>query len=162
MSKKVEKMPSLSGSGVLMYVFILIVKALHIISVISWMAGLLYLPRLFVYHSQVEIKSRESEMLKKMERRLTWIIMTPAMILSLIFGGILMSYPGLVDWESGWIWVKLFSVFLLFITHIIFCRWQKYFYIDDNKNSTRTYRLANEVPTFLMVIIVIMVVLKPF
>jgi putative membrane protein len=145
-----------------MYVFILIVKALHIIFVISWMAGLLYLPRLFVYHSQVKVKSPESEMFRKMERRLTWVIMTPAMILSFIFGGMLLSYPGFIDWGSGWIWVKLSSVFLLTVTHIIFCRWQKYFYMDENKNSALTYRLANEVPTILMVIIVIMVVLKPF
>ena len=141
-----------------MYVFILIVKALHIIFVISWMAGLLYLPRLFVYHSQAKVKYPESEMFRKMERRLTWVIM----ILSFIFGGILLSYPGFIDWGSGWIWVKLSSVFLLTVTHIIFCRWQKYFYMDENKNSALTYRLANEVPTILMVIIVIMVVLKPF
>ena len=138
------------------------IKALHVISVIAWMAGLLYLPRLFVYHCEAEPGSVQSETFKVMERRLLRAIMNPAMILAFIFGAIMLSTPGVVDWGSGWIWVKLVSVILLTVMHVKFGRWRKDFEADANTRSTRTYRLANEVPTVLMVIIVVMVIVRPF
>lgn len=141
---------------------LLVIKALHVISVISWMAGLLYLPRLFVYHSDAEPGSEQSETFKVMERRLLRAIMNPAMIGTFLFGAIMLATPGLVDWTSGWIWVKLVAVALLTATHIKFGSWRKEFEADANTRSTKTYRLANEVPTILMVIIVVMVIVRPF
>jgi putative membrane protein len=141
---------------------LLVIKALHVISVISWMAGLLYLPRLFVYHCDAEPGSVQSETFKVMERRLLRAIMNPAMIGAYLFGVIMLATPGLVDWTSGWIWVKLVAVALLTATHMKFGGWRKAFEADANTRSTRTYRLANEVPTVLMVIIVVMVIVRPF
>ena len=141
---------------------LLVIKALHVISVISWMAGLLYLPRLFVYHCDAEPGSAQSETFKVMERRLLRAIMNPAMIGSFLFGVIMLATPGLVDWTSGWIWVKLLAVVLLTATHMKFSSWRKEFEADANTRSAKTYRLANEVPTILMVIIVVMVIVRPF
>ena len=138
------------------------IKALHLISVIAWMAGLLYLPRLFVYHCAAEPGSPQSETFKIMERRLLRAIMNPAMILAFIFGGLMLATPGLIDWASGWIWVKLAAIAVLTVIHHIFGRWRKDFESDANTRTTRTYRLANEVPTLLMVIIVVMVIVRPF
>ena len=138
------------------------IKALHVISVIAWMVGLLYLPRLFVYHCDAEPGSVQSETFKVMERRLLRAIMNPAMILAFIFGGIMLATPGVVDWGSGWIWVKLVALALLTVMHVKFGRWRKDFEADANTRTTRTYRLANEAPTVLMVIIVVMVIVRPF
>ena len=138
------------------------IKALHVISVIAWMAGLLYLPRLFVYHCDAEPGSVQSETFKVMERRLLRAIMNPAMILAFIFGGIMLATPGVVDWGGGWIWVKLVAIALLTVMHVKFGRWRKDFEADANTRTTRTYRLANEAPTVLMVIIVVMVIVRPF
>ena len=138
------------------------IKALHVISVIAWMAGLLYLPRLFVYHCDAEPGSVQSETFKVMERRLLRAIMNPAMILAFIFGGIMLATPGVVDWGSGWIWVKLVAIALLTVMHVKFGRWRKDFEAGANTRTTRTYRLANEAPTVLMVIIVVMVIVRPF
>lgn len=138
------------------------IKALHVISVIAWMAGLLYLPRLFVYHSEVEPRSEQSETFKIMERRLLRAIMNPAMILTFVFGGLMLGTPGLIDWGSGWIWVKLVAVTGLTMMHHVFGRWRKDFLADVNIRPARTYRMANEVPTILMIVIVLMVVVRPF
>lgn len=138
------------------------IKALHVISVIAWMAGLLYLPRLFVYHSQAEPGSPQSETFKVMERRLLRAIMNPAMIAAFVFGGLMLATPDVIDWSSGWIWVKLAAVTVLTVMHHIFALWYKDFREDANTRTTRTYRLANEIPTVLMVIIVIMVIVQPF
>ena len=126
------------------------------------MAGLLYLPRLFVYHCQVEPGSPQSETFKIMERRLLRAIMNPAMILAFVFGGLMLATPGLIDWNGGWIWVKLAAVAVLTVMHHVFDRWRKDFAADANSRTARTYRMANEVPTLLMVIIVIMVIVRPF
>jgi putative membrane protein len=133
-----------------------------VISVIAWMAGLLYLPRLFVYHCEAEPGSVQCETFKVMERRLLRAIMNPAMIAAFIFGGIMLAIPGNVDWGSGWIWVKLTAVAILTVIHHVFGRWRKDFEADANTRSTRAYRIANEVPTLLMVIIVVMVIVRPF
>lgn len=138
------------------------IKALHVISIIAWMAGLLYLPRLFVYHTEVDPGSPESERFKVMERRLLRAIMNPAMIATFLFGGLLLAIPGLVDWSSGWIWVKLAMVLTLSHVHHLMGRWRKDFAVNQNTRSSRYFRVANEVPTLAMIVIVIMVIVKPF
>lgn len=137
-------------------------KALHLIAVMSWMAGLLYMPRLFVYHTETAAGSAESERFKVMERRLLRAIMNPAMIASYIFGVILLATPGLVDWGAGWIWVKLAGIAALTVAHHAMGRWRKAFAEDRNRHDHKFFRIANEVPTLAMVIIVIMVVVRPF
>ena len=138
------------------------IKSLHIIAVISWMAGLLYLPRLFVYHAAAEPGSAQSETFKVMERRLLRAIMNPAMGAVFIFGILLLGTPGVVVWSSGWIWVKLAAVAGMAYLHHVYARWFKDFAADQNARSQRVYRMWNEAPALLMVIIVFMVVAKPF
>lgn len=136
------------------------VKALHIISVISWMAGLLYLPRIFVYHAQVPVGSERSEIFKVMERKLFRFIMTPAMAASWIFGILLV-----LDTEAyreGWFHGKFLFLFLLMGFHGASSKWMKAFQADNNIKSQKFFRFANEVPTLLMILIVIFVVVKPF
>ncbi|MGH7033008.1 MAG: protoporphyrinogen oxidase HemJ [Stellaceae bacterium] len=137
-------------------------KALHIISVVAWMAGLLYLPRLFVYHAGVAADSEASRTFRAMERRLLRAIMTPAMIATYVFGIALAATPGVVDWRDGWIFAKLGLVAGLTAMHVLFWGWQRGFAADRNRRSARFYRIANEVPTLLMVLIIILVVVKPF
>ncbi len=136
------------------------IKSIHIIAVISWMAGLLYLPRLFVNH--VTATPDAAEMLARMEERLLRIIMRPASAAALIFGGLLLATPGVVDWSQGWIHVKLLCVVGLFIMHGLMERWRGEFARGQNKRPARFFRMINEVPTLLMIIIVLMVVAKPF
>jgi protoporphyrinogen IX oxidase len=138
------------------------VKALHVISVIAWMAGIFYLPRLFVYHCQVARGSAESERFKVMERRLLRQIMNPAMIAAYLFGLLMIATPGVIDWHAGWWHVKLAAVILMTIFHMALSRWRKDFLHDRNQRPERFYRVANEVPTVLMIVIVVMVIVKPF
>jgi putative membrane protein len=138
------------------------VLSLHVISLIAWMAGLFYLPRLYVYHCQVASGSVESERFKVMERRLLKQIMTPAMIATWFFGILLVLTPGIITWTQGWWYVKLVSVLILSGFHGASSKWRKDFLNDRNKRPERFYRVANEVPTILMVVIVIMVIVKPF
>ena len=137
-------------------------KALHIMAVIAWMAGLLYLPRLFVYHCDAAVGAADSERFKVMERRLLRAIMNPAMIATYLFGIALLLTPGIVDWAAGWIYVKLAAVAVLTGMHHVYAVWYKRFAGDGPRRSTRTYRIANEVPALLMIVIVIMVVVRPF
>jgi protoporphyrinogen IX oxidase len=137
-------------------------KALHIISVIAWMAAMLYMPRLFVYHAAAEAGSVQSETFKVMERRLARAIMLPAMISTLLFGGLLASTPGVVDWHQGWLHAKLALVFGMLILQHLLGVWRRAFAEDRNRHSQRFYRIVNEVPTLLMIMIVILVVVKPF
>jgi protoporphyrinogen IX oxidase len=137
------------------------VKSLHIISVIAWMAGLLYLPRLFVYHAEAAPGSEASETFKVMERRLLRAIMNPAMIAVYLFGGTLAATPGIVDWSSVWIWAKLTLVAALTVAHHALALWRKDFAADRNRRPARFYRIVNEVPTLIMVGIVFLVVVKP-
>jgi putative membrane protein len=139
---------------------ILILKAVHIIAVISWMAGLLYLPRLFVYHAEAGTGSPIAETFKTMQHRLLRFIMRPAMIAVWVTG------PWLA-WEMGvhrdrWLWAKLLLVILLTIAHEQMQRWHAGFVADNNPHSARFYRVVNEVPTVLMILIILLVVLKPF
>jgi putative membrane protein len=136
------------------------IKALHIVAVMSWMAGLLYLPRLFVYHCETVPGTPESERFKVMERRLLRAIMTPAMIVAWLLGVLLAVTVG--AWDDGWFHAKLLLVILLSAMHGMLARWQKDFAKDDNKRSQRFYRIANEIPALFMLAIVILVVVKPF
>ena len=138
------------------------IMALHVISVISWMAGLLYLPRLFVYHADAPAGSAQSETFKTMERRLLRGIMNPAMIATYVFGILLALAPGVVDWSSAWIYVKLAMVAGLTATHHAFGLWRKDFAADRNRRPARFYRVANEAPTLMMIVTVVMVIVKPF
>lgn len=138
------------------------IKAFHILSVICWMAGLLYLPRLFVYHADTKPGSEASETFKVMERRLLRGIMTPAMIATYIFGALLAGLPGLVDWSSGWIYGKLALVAILTVGHHEMARRRKEFAADANRYSAKFYRIMNEIPAVILVGIVILVVVKPF
>ena len=138
------------------------VKALHIIAVIAWMAGMLYLPRLYVYHTEATIGGEASEMLKVMERRLLRVIIDPAMIAAFLLGGLLLLTPGVVDWSAGWIYAKLVLVFTMAGFHGQLSRWRKDFAADRNERSTAFYRKMNEVPTVLMIGIIILVIVKPF
>ena len=139
------------------------IKALHIISVIAWMAGMFYLPRLFVYHADAAPGSELSETLKVMERRLLRVIINPAMTLAFVFGICLLFTPGLVPFGDYWIWIKLFcAVFGLGGMHGWLSRWRKAFAEDCNRHSSGFFRKVNEIPTVLMIIIVIMVIVRPF
>jgi protoporphyrinogen IX oxidase len=137
-------------------------KALHIVSVIAWMAALLYLPRLFVYHAAAPPGSDRSEVFKVMERRLERAIMTPAMLATYVFGVSLAALPGIVDWHRGWIWAKLALVIGMTVFHALLMIWRRAFAADRNRHSPRFFRVANEIPSVLIVAIVFLVVLRPF
>jgi putative membrane protein len=138
------------------------IKAFHVISVISWMAGLLYLPRLFVYHTQQTPGSDASETFKVMERRLLRAIMNPAMVASFVSGGLLMWDFGADVLSMGWLHAKLACVVGLFGIHGMMAKWRREFAEDRNRHSERFYRVMNEVPTVLMIAIVVLAVVKPF
>ena len=135
-------------------------KALHIIAMIAWMAGMLYLPRLFVYHCEAEPGSTQSETFKVMERRLLKAIMLPAMIATWIFGLWLAWEAGF--FKSGWLHAKLALVLLMSGIHGWLSRLSRDFASDQNRHSQKFYRYLNEVPTVLMILVVLLVVLKPF
>lgn len=137
-------------------------KALHVISMVAWMAGMFYLPRLYVYHCDLTPGSAESERFKVMEYRLLRQIINPAMVATWLFGILLVLTPGVIDWSSGWWHVKLTCVLLMSGFHGELSRWRRQFLEDRNTRSQRFYRIANEVPTLLLVIIVIMVIVRPF
>jgi putative membrane protein len=138
------------------------IKAFHIIAIIAWMAGLLYLPRLFVYHAESKTGSEQSETFKVMERRLLRYITTPAMVASWALG-LWLAFSGVIDWsKDGWFHLKLFLVLVLSAYHGLLAKWTKDFAVDRNTRSPRFYRIANEVPTMLMILIVILVVVRPF
>jgi putative membrane protein len=140
-----------------MYVWL---KAFHVIAVMAWMAGMLYLPRLFVYHCAAEAGSTQSETFKLMERRLLNIIITPAMVVS--WGlGLWLAWAG-GAYAAGWLHAKLVLVLALSGLHGFFVRWVRQFALDQNRHSQKFYRVINEVPAVLMVAIVILAVVKPF
>jgi protoporphyrinogen IX oxidase len=137
------------------------VKALHVISVIAWMAGLFYLPRLFVYHAEKSVVGDDTDALfQVMERRLLKAIMNPAMIATWIFGLALVLTPGIVDWSMIWPWTKAISVVLMTWFHIWLGIRRKDFAAGRNTLTGRRYRMMNEVPTLLLIIIVTSVIVK--
>jgi putative membrane protein len=138
------------------------VKAFHVNAIIAWMAGLLYLPRLFVYHAASAKGSEQSETFKVMEQRLLRYITTPAMIASWILG-LVLAFSGVIDWKAdGWFHAKLALVILLSAFHGACAKWTKDFALDRNTHDARFYRIMNEVPTLLMIGIVILVIVRPF
>jgi putative membrane protein len=137
------------------------IKALHIISVIFWMAGMAYLPRLFVYHAESEIGSEKSETFKIMERRLLRGIINPAMGATFLFGGLMLAInPGL--FLDHWMQVKLVLILAMSVLHGMFSAWQKAFEADKNRRNSRFYRIVNEAPPTLVIFIVLLAVVKPF
>jgi putative membrane protein len=138
------------------------IKSFHIIAIIAWMAGLLYLPRLFVYHAESKTGSEQSQTFKVMEQRLLQLIATPAMLASWVFG-LILAFSGAIDWwKDGWFHAKLGLVLMLSAFHGLLAMWTRDFALDRNTRSARFYRIANEIPTLLMIGIVILVVVRPF
>jgi putative membrane protein len=135
-------------------------KAVHVIAVISWMAGLLYMPRLFIYHTDAEPGSAQSETFKVMEQRLLKVIMNPAMMLTWVMG-LYIAWEGF-RFQGSWLHAKIGAVILLTLVHLRLSRAVRSFARDENRRTARYWRLMNEVPTVLMIAIVILVVVKPF
>lgn len=141
--------------------YYLYIKAFHIISVIAWMAGMLYLPRLYVYHAGAEKGSEKSETFKIMERRLLRFIMNPAMIATWLFAILMIvAAPDLM--KQGWFHGKFALVFAMSGIHGVFSKWRKKFERDENTKTAKFYKIWNEVPTVIMIIIVLLAVTKPF
>ena len=137
-----------------------LIKALHVISMIAWMAGMLYLPRLFVYHCDVETGSETSEMFKVMERRLLKAIINPAMIATWIFGSVLFVMAEL--WTEPWMHAKFALVLAMSGVHGVLVKHQRLFEQDSNRKSALYFRIVNEIPTVLLILIVLLVIIKPF
>jgi putative membrane protein len=153
----------MEGVGDFLIEFYPWIKALHVIAVIAWMAALFYLPRLFVYHAERASEPGElSETFKVMERKLLKIIANPASIAAWLFGGMLVLTPGIVDWSETWVQVKAVLVVALTWYHHLLVRWWRAFAEDRNTRSGRFYRIANEVPTVLMIGIVVMAIVRPY
>ena len=142
--------------------YLLWIKALHVVAMVAWMSGLFYLPRLYVYHCQVAPGSAEGERFKVMERRLLKQIMNPAMIVTWIAGLLMAGIPGVVDMHALWFPVKLVLVLLMTGFHGACSRWRRDFLNDRNRRPEKFYRIANEIPTVLLVLIVVLVIVKPF
>ncbi len=138
------------------------IKVVHILSIVAWMAGLLYLPRLFVYHAQARSGSEAAETFKLMERRLLRGIMHPAMAASYASGLLLAATPGVVNWSAGWFYAKLAAALGLGYFHVRLARWRRDLAAARDRHSARFFRFINEVPTLLLIAIVILVVVKPF
>ena len=138
----------------------LLFKSLHLIAVISWMAGLLYLPRIFVYHSEALHDSQKS-VFKIMERKLYNYIMMPAMLLSWLFGVLLIHSLGFSIFSELWMQIKIFLVSILTYYHFLLVKYLSDFAIDNNNKSSKFYRIINEVPTIILIVVVFVVVFKP-
>ena len=138
----------------------LLFKSLHLIAVISWMAGLLYLPRIFVYHSEAAHESQK-EVFKTMEKKLYNYIMMPAMFLSWLFGILLIHSLGFIIFAELWMQIKIVSVVLLTYYHFLLGRYLNDFALNDSKRSSKFYRVINEVPTIILIVVVFVVVFKP-
>ena len=141
--------------------YYLLFKSLHLIAVISWMAGLLYLPRIFVYHAENNTEKKASEIFKIMERRLMFYIMTPAMILSWFFGIFLILINEISITLNLWVQTKLFLVVLLTIYHLFLGYYLRKFALDQNKKSAKFFRIINEIPTILVILIIFVIIYKP-
>jgi len=141
--------------------YYLLFKSLHLISVISWMAGLLYLPRIFVYHSENSDDRKISDVFKIMEKKLYFYIMTPAMILSWIFGLLLIHSVGFQQLGQTWMVLKIIFVIFLSLYHFYLGKTLNQFKFDQNTHSHKFYRLINEIPTILLILIVFVVIFKP-
>ena len=136
------------------------IKSFHLIFVVTWFAGLFYLPRLFVYHAQVAPFSEAAERYKKQERLLLKAIMNPAMIAAWLTGLAMVFTPGIVDWSTGWAWGKAIGVVVLTWSHMVFGRMRKAL-VEERRASGKAYRIWNEVPTLAMILVVLMVIARP-
>ena len=141
--------------------FYLLFKSLHLISLISWMAGLLYLPRIFVYHSETINNDEKKNTFKTMEKKLYNYIMMPAMLLSWLFGILLILNLGFSIFSELWMQIKIISVLSLTYYHLLLGKYLNNFSIDNNTKTSKFYRIINEVPTILLIIVVFVVVFKP-
>jgi protoporphyrinogen IX oxidase len=141
--------------------FYLLLKSLHLISIISWMAGLLYLPRIFVYHAETTSNKEQSDTFKTMERKLYNYIMMPSMILSYLFGFSLLHFLGFSVFFELWMQIKIVSLLILTHYHFYLGKCVRLFSINENKKSSKFYRIINEVPTLLLIIIIFAVIFKP-
>ena len=144
------------------YTVVVWLKALHIIAVITWMAGLLYLPRLFVYHSESVEKSQNASTFATMERKLLRLIMNPSALIVFLSGCALLAIIPKVFWLDLWLWCKLVLVISLYFCHGLMARWRKDLETGNSHRTGRFFRLFNEIPAIIMVVIVILVVVKPF
>ncbi len=139
------------------------IKSLHVISVIAWMAGLFYLPRLFVYHAEkVGLEGETSDLFQTMEYKLLKVIMTPAMLASWLFGLMIVAMPGIIDWGAAWPWMKAVAVIGMTAFHGWCAKEVKAFAAGGPVRGGRHYRLMNEVPTLLLIVIVVSVIARPF
>ena len=141
--------------------FYLLLKSLHLISIISWMAGLLYLPRIFVYHAETTSNKEQSDTFKTMERKLYNYIMMPSMILSYLFGFSLLHFLGFSVFFELWMQIKIVSLLILTHYHFYLGKCVRLFSINENKKSSKFYRIINEVPTLLLIIIIFAVIFEP-
>ena len=139
----------------------LLLKSLHLIAVISWMAGLLYLPRIFVYHTENNSQEKVSEVFKIMERKLYFYIMSPAMVLSWLFGLLLIHSIGFQQLGQTWMLLKLLFVVILTLYHFYLGKLLSQFKADNNRHSHKFYRYINEIPTILLILIIFVVIFKP-
>ena len=139
----------------------LLFKSLHLIAVISWMAGLLYLPRIFVYHAENNAEAKVSEVFKVMEKKLYFYIMTPAMTLSWLFGLLLIHSIGFQQLGQTWMLLKLLFVIILTVYHFYLGKLLTEFKVDNNEHSHKFYRYINEIPTILLILIIFVVIFKP-
>lgn len=139
------------------------IKSLHVLSFVAWMAGLFYLPRLFVYHvEEARDDGARSALFARMERKLLRVIMNPAMIATWLFGGFMLSIPGLVDWSQIWPWAKAVAVIAMTVFHMWCARQRRALAAGDFAISGKGYRMMNEVPTLLLAVIVVSVIARPF
>ena len=136
-------------------------KSLHLIAVISWMSGLLYLPRIFVYHAETKNNQGQSETFKIMERRLFFYIMNPAMVISWIFGFLLVHSVGLESLNGIWLQIKLVLVIILTIYHFYLLNCLRNFSVDNNTSSPKFFRIINEIPTIILIVVIFLVIFKP-
>ena len=138
----------------------LLFKSLHLISVISWLAGLLYLPRIFVYHTEADHESQKN-VFKIMERKLYNYIMTPAMLLSWLFGILLIHYLGFSIFSELWMQIKIISITILTYYHLTLGKYLNDFAVDNNQKTSRFFRIYNEIPTIILIVVIFVVVFKP-
>ena len=146
----------------LSYTVVVWLKALHIIAVITWMAGLLYLPRLFVYHCEAAVKAENADTFVTMERKLLRLIMNPSAVVVFFSGAVLLATMPKILWLELWVWCKLFLVMALYFCHGLMAKWRKELENDSNHRTGGFFRIFNEIPAVIMVAIVILVVVKPF
>ena len=146
----------------LSYTVVVWLKALHIIAVITWMAGLLYLPRLFVYHFEAVVKSENTDTFVTMERKLLRLIMNPSAVVVFFSGAVLLATIPKILWLELWVWCKLVLVMALYFCHGLMAKWRKELENDNNHRTGGFFRIFNEIPAVIMVAIVILVVVKPF